>query len=253
MFIPNEIPATGAPALSAWPARFGMMMSEPSRAPDEKGDLAALPVGGGGSALPQTAADADAALMVQVREARDLAAFEELVRRYQDCVFNMVSRMLGDTRDADDITQQVFLRVWKSARRYKARAKFSTWLFTIARNLTLNEVRRRKRHPATSLDEPPPGAPPDSRPDNGAHERLGDTGQSSPSDQFLQSELEQALEDAIAALPEKQRLALILWRYQQLPYEEIAQVLKTSTSAVKSLLFRARTELKQKLAAYLEG
>src|SRR5436190_7640852 len=96
--------------------------------------------------------DPDAALMLRVR-AGDFAAFEELVNKYKQPVMNLVYRTLRDSTEAEDLAQHVFLQVFKSAHRYEVAAKFSTWLFTIARNLCLNEIRRRSRHPADSLDE----------------------------------------------------------------------------------------------------
>src|SRR3954447_4470136 len=96
--------------------------------------------------------DTDAALMLRVKQG-DRAAFEALVEKYKQPVMNMVYRTLRDATEAEDLAQHVFLQVYKSAHRYEISAKFSTWLFTIARNLSLNEIRRRSRHPADSLDE----------------------------------------------------------------------------------------------------
>src|SRR5437588_6893600 len=97
--------------------------------------------------------DPDAALMLRVREG-DREAFAELVDKYKQPVMNLAYRTLRDATEAEDLAQHVFLQVYKSAHRYEISAKFSTWLFTIARNLCLNEIRRRSRHPADSLDEP---------------------------------------------------------------------------------------------------
>src|SRR6185295_14352695 len=91
-------------------------------------------------------ADPDAALMLRVREG-DRSAFELLVEKYKQPVINLVARTIGDVTEAEDIAQHVFVQVYKSAHRYEVTAKFSTWLFTIARNLSLNEIRRRSRHP----------------------------------------------------------------------------------------------------------
>src|SRR6266498_5736502 len=100
--------------------------------------------------------DPDAALMLRVKRG-DRQAFEELVDKYKRPVTNAVYRILGDATEAEDLAQNVFVQVYKSAHRYRASAKFSTWLFTIARNLCLNEIRRRSRHRAESLDAPHPG------------------------------------------------------------------------------------------------
>src|SRR5688572_30789131 len=99
--------------------------------------------------------DPDAALMLRVREG-DRDAFAQLVEKYKQPVMNLVYRTLPDATEAEDLAQHVFLQVYKSAHRYEVAAKFSTWLFTIARNLCLNEIRRRSRHPADSLDATSP-------------------------------------------------------------------------------------------------
>src|ERR1700742_1333756 len=96
--------------------------------------------------------DPDAALMLRVKQG-DTAAFTELVEKYKQPVMNLAFRTLRDATEAEDLAQNVFVKVYKSAPRYKSTAKFSTWLFTIARNLCLNEIRRRSRHPAESLEE----------------------------------------------------------------------------------------------------
>src|SRR5207237_4513461 len=104
--------------------------------------------------MPENA-DPDAALMLRVKQG-DTAAFTELVEKYKQPVMNLAYRTLRDATEAEDIAQNVFVQVYKSAERYKVSAKFSTWLFTIARNLCLNEIRRRSRHPAESMDAPHP-------------------------------------------------------------------------------------------------
>lgn len=186
----------------------------------------------------------DIALMARVRQA-DMAAFERLVEIHQHRVVGTVARMIGDAQDAEDIAQQVFLRIWKSAGRYRPSAKFTTWLFTITRNLVFNELRRRRRHPADSLEA-------EVTTDSTARSlRESETRQ--PDRTCLDREMQEAIQHAIDALPEPQRLAVVLRRYEELPYEEIATVLKTSVSAVKSLLFRARGQLRESLAAYLRG
>src|SRR5438094_7900440 len=96
--------------------------------------------------------DPDAALMLRVKEG-DRDAFEMLVEKYKQPVMNLAYRTISDATEAEDLAQHVFLQVYKSAHRYEVSAKFSTWIFTIARNLCLNEIRRRSRHPAESLDE----------------------------------------------------------------------------------------------------
>src|SRR5438105_2143455 len=157
----------------------------------------------------------------------------------------MIHRTLRDATEAEDIAQNVFVQVYKSAERYKVSAKFSTWLFTITRNLCLNEIRRRSRHPAQSLDEV--SAENEDQP----RHQVEDLKNHSPPDTLLQKELEEKVELALAALPEKQRTALLLCRQDELSYEEIAEVLECSLSATKSLIHRARETLKQILKPYL--
>ncbi|MEO6848176.1 MAG: sigma-70 family RNA polymerase sigma factor [Chthoniobacterales bacterium] len=182
----------------------------------------------------------DIALMLRVRDG-DLDSFHALVVRYQYRVVGTVTRMLGSEDEAEDIAQQVFLRVWKSASTYKHQAKFNTWLMTITRNLVFNEIRRRKRHPTQSLNEEF-----DDRP-----KQYEDATSPSPSDQIQEVELQMAIDAAIESLPEQQRMAVVLRRYEDLSYDEIAKILSTSVSAVKSILFRARIELRDKLQKYL--
>src|SRR5690242_11478495 len=128
--------------------------------------------------------DPDAALMLRVKQG-DLGAFETLVEKYKQPVMNLVYRTLPDPTEAEDLAQNVFLQVFKSASRYEPSARFSTWIFTIARNLCLNEIRRRSRHPADSLDEP-------SGPDEDqAPRQVEDKRERLPPDALLQHELEE--------------------------------------------------------------
>jgi len=182
--------------------------------------------------------------LMQRTAAGDMAAFEQLVEVHQRRVVGTVAKMIGDDQDAEDIAQQVFLRVWKSAANYRPSAKFTTWLFTITRNLVFNELRRRKRHPTDSIDAE----------ENAHHpsKSVRETETGNPDRAFLQREMQEAIQAAIDELPEPQRLAIVLRRYEDLPYEEIAEVLNLSVSAVKSLLFRARSQLRTSLARYLD-
>ena len=172
----------------------------------------------------------------------DTEAFERLVTIHQGAVIGTVAKMLGDATEAHDVAQQVFIRIWKSAARYEPKAKFTTWLFTITRNLVFNETRRRSRRQTVSSDE---------REDE-YELQIADPEASGPSENLERKELMQAIDEAIQSLPEKQRLAVVLRRYEGMPYEEIAKVLKTSVSSVKSLLFRARGQLKVRLSKHLD-
>src|SRR6266508_1826044 len=171
----------------------------------------------------------------------DTSAFEKVIERHQALVAGTAARMLGSNSDVEDIAQQVFIRVWKSAHRYVPRAKFTTWLLKITRNLVFNELRRAKRRAQVPLQSEP-----------GAKEiPLKDETNPAPDASLLEEELQRAIEEAIMQLPESQRMALVLRRYEQLSYEQIAEVLDLSVPAVKSVLFRARTELRVRLSRYL--
>ena len=188
----------------------------------------------------------DAALMLRVKQG-DTAAFAELVDKYKQPVMNVAYRMLHDATEAEDLAQVVFVQVFKSADRYRVSSKFSTWLFTIARNLCLNEIRRRARHQMESIEAPHPeheGQP--------LHQ-FEDKQTASPPERLLHGELKAKIEQAMAELPENQRLAIALCRQEDLSYEEIARVLDCSVSATKSLIHRGRETLKQKLKPYLQS
>jgi RNA polymerase sigma-70 factor (ECF subfamily) len=180
-------------------------------------------------------------LMLRVKEG-DVQAFEQLVEMHQRAVIGTVARMLNNLDDAHDVAQQVFIRVWRSAPRYEPSAKFTTWLFTIMRNLVFNEMRRRGRKREVSMEER----------QEEHHLEPVTAERTNPDTVVAQSELEAAIDRAIQTLPEKQRLAVLLRRDVDMPYEEICDVLKMSLSAVKSLLFRARNDLKEKLKGYLD-
>ena len=186
---------------------------------------------------PSEANAVDFTLMERIG-AGDHQAFRELVERHQNAVIGTVAKMLGNASESEDIAQQVFLRIWRNAKRYRPDAKFTTYLFTITRNLVFNESRRKSRKKEVSSDEREENsnclveASPDRQPDA----------------ELLQAELQQAVDAAIASLPETQRMAVVLRRYEQLSYEEIAETLELSVSAVKSLLFRARTTLRESLS-----
>lgn len=186
--------------------------------------------------------DAEDVRLMRLIGGGDTAALEALIERHQALVVGTVARMLGSNSEVEDIAQQVFIRVWRSAARYVPQAKFTTWLLKIARNLVFNEMRRSKRHVSVPLQS-----------EAGAKEIPVKTDPAqAPDRSLLDRELEQAIAKAIAELPDTQRMAVVLRRYQDLSYEEIADVLDLSVPAVKSVLFRARTELRVRLKAYLQ-
>jgi len=188
-----------------------------------------------------TEIESDVALMLRVKDG-DHEAFRTLIERHQRAVINVIYRAIGDAWEAEDLAQRVFIQVFRSAGRYKPTAKFTTWLFTITHNAILNERRRRARHAAESLEAM---ARPDDSDEAGVH--LADTRAADPAREAAERELQQRIQQAIEQLPEAQRTAVILCRFEGLAYEEIAQVLDCSVSAVKSLLHRARQTLKEQL------
>ena len=170
----------------------------------------------------------------------DTGSFRRLVERHQRMVIGTVARMIGSA-DAEDLAQQVFINVWKSAPRWRPEARFTTWLMTITKRLVFNESRRRTRSRLL----------PQSYEEIRVPERVDRA--PLPDELLQQRELSLAIERAMALLPEKERLAVVLRQQEGMPYEEIATVLGVSVPAVKSLLFRARNSLKQRLANHLPG
>jgi RNA polymerase sigma-70 factor (ECF subfamily) len=170
----------------------------------------------------------------------DEKAFTELVRRFQGRVINLVSRVLNDRECADDLAQEVFVRVYVHRRNYRHGSRFSTWLFTIAANLAKNEIRRRVRkrnwYSLDALQEMLKDSAP----------QLADPSEGRESS-LEREQLQAAVGRAIATVPEKYRLALVLRDIEGLPYEEIAQVLGIPGGTVRSRINRARGMLKRKL------
>jgi RNA polymerase sigma-70 factor (ECF subfamily) len=185
----------------------------------------------------------DVAWMRRVQSG-DTDALALLINEHKNRVAAGVARMAGPGFDAEEITHEVFVRVWKSAARYEPSARFTTWLFTIARNLVLNEIRYKTRHPTVSRDA--------LAKEGGAMDECAHETGVRPDSALLASELEEAIDVALQALPENQRTAVVMRRYEELSYEEIASVLEVSVSSVKSLLFRARTTLRESLRQYLD-
>ena len=184
----------------------------------------------------------DLALMADVARG-DENAFAKIVEKHQPAVLGTVAKMTNQSPDTEDIAQQVFIRLWKSAERYQPTAKFTTFLFTITRNLVFNATRKKSGKNQSSIDE--------------LEENWGQTIEdkkfdSRPDKSIEQNELRQEIDRAISSLPEKQRLAVILRRCEKMPYEEIASILGISVPAVKSQLFRARTALRESLGRYLK-
>ena len=184
----------------------------------------------------------DLALMADVARG-DEDAFAKIVEKHQPAVLGTVAKMTNQSPDTEDIAQQVFIRLWKSAERYQPTAKFTTFLFTITRNLVFNATRKRSGKNESSFD---------ALEENWGQSIEDKNSDSRPDKSIEQNELRQEIDRAISSLPEKQRLAVILRRYEKMPYEEIASTLEISVPAVKSQLFRARTALRESLGRYLK-
>lgn len=173
----------------------------------------------------------------------DEEAFRTLVERHQSRVYAIIFRLVPDAAQAEDLTQEVFLRVFRTAKRYEPMAKFSTWLYRIACNVGLNAIRSARRGRTTELAS--------ANEEEGWRRELPDPRTPPPHARLDAQELQSRLADAINALPENQRIALVLSKYEHLSYDRIARTLGCSTMAVKSLLSRARCNLRDSLVRYL--
>ncbi len=184
----------------------------------------------------------DVQLMLDVK-AGDELSFELLLRKYRTPLVNFLYRMVRDTAVAEDLAQEVFLRVYRARQEYVPSAKFTTWMFRIATNLALNSVRdNRHRQMEISMDQSV-----DTGEDEPRAMEVADRAPSVEQELVARSRADMIMR-AIHALPEKQRAAVLLHKYQELDYDEIARVLKCSESALKSLLFRAYETLRVELA-----
>jgi RNA polymerase sigma-70 factor, ECF subfamily len=184
----------------------------------------------------------DVQLMLDVK-AGDEQSFELLLRKYRTPLVNFLYRMVRDTAVAEDLAQEVFLRVYRARQEYAPSAKFTTWMFRIATNLALNSVRdNRHRKMEISMDQSVDAGEDEQRP-----LEVPDRSPSVEQELVARCRAELIMK-AIHSLPEKQRAAVLLHKYQELDYDEIARVLECSESALKSLLFRAYETLRVELA-----
>jgi len=173
----------------------------------------------------------------------DEAAFDALVQAYSGQLFALFTRFLGQVPEREDLVQDVFLRVIRARERYQPSARFSTWLYRIAFNIAVNKTQR-------SGDE--------ARLDDGGGEldlaarEVRDPRLEDPSSTMERGDVVAAVREAIAALPESQRMALILAKYNEMPYADIAEVLQSSEKAIKSMIHRARENLRVRLAPFLQ-
>jgi RNA polymerase sigma-70 factor (ECF subfamily) len=214
-------------------------------------DRGLLAVSGGASrssgeadALLRSDGLTDAEVMLRVK-AGDQSAFEYLVQKYRRPIVNFMYRMAHNAAVAEDLAQEVFLRVYRSRASYEASAKFTTWLYRIATNLAANHARdTRHERPETmvSLDAPD---------DNTGMTLDVPDDTMTAEETLLRRERLVAIRQRVQALPERQRVAVVMHKYQQMDYHQIAEVLKLSESATKSLLFRAYETLRVQLKEFV--
>ncbi|HWP44548.1 MAG TPA: sigma-70 family RNA polymerase sigma factor [Blastocatellia bacterium] len=199
-------------------------------------------IGLGGSRSIEAANDHE--LLAAIRDG-DEAAFQEIVRRYRNPITNFVFRMIDDYERSVELAQETFIRVYTSASRYQANYSFSTYIYRIATNLAISELRRRKRRKLVSLFSPFEN-------DNGEPVEIDPPDLNPLQDEaMIDDERRKAVARAITSLPEKYRAAIVLRDVEGLSYDRIAEVLKLSEGTVKSRINRARNLLKEKLSAYI--
>ena len=197
---------------------------------------------------PYEQSDPDVALMLRVGN-DDARAFEELVRRYQSRLLTVMTHMISNRDAAEDLTQEVFLRVFSARRSYKPDAKFATWLYTIAHNVVHNWRRKRARRREIQI------AGGDGQ---GSHAAIGLSqlavagSAQMPARNLDRSEMSEVVRAAIETLGERQRMAILLSKFEQMSYVDIGQTMDLTVPAVKSLLTRARTNLRELLAPYYD-
>jgi RNA polymerase sigma-70 factor (ECF subfamily) len=183
--------------------------------------------------------------MLRVRE-DDERAFAELLERYWARTFGHFCRLLGDRQDAEDLTQEVFLRLYRSRKRYQPRAKFATWLYHITQNVARNAIRSRRRRPCVRLDVLAGG-------EDGPFVAglLSDPGEA-PSRPVERAEVARVVRTAVSGLAGRQRTAMELHQFEDWTYTEVAAEMDMSPEATKSLLYRARNQLRASLALFMQ-
>ena len=185
--------------------------------------------------------ESDIELMMRTKSGDD-SAFTELMKRHYKGLVNYIYRFTNNKETSEDLAQEVFLRVYRSAGGYEPQAKFSTWLYKIATNLCLTRAKSRSRENNQSLDE--------------LQENTGDFEDSNSENAYdivFRKQIKEAIFEALESLPEKERIAIILCKYEELPYEEVADVIGCTVGAVKTHVYRGRMKLIEKLKPFLKG
>lgn len=190
------------------------------------------------------AAQLDDRHLVNLARKGDLAAFEELVRRYQPKVYQLVYRMVGDPDDAADLAQDTFLRAFLGLSRFRGKSSFYTWVYRIAVNQTLNFLKKKRLRAAPSMDDTEMGV-------ERSQEYLEQATVRTPDKEVAVSELGNRLNAALAKLSDKHRTVVVLHDIQGVPHDEIARMLRCSPGTVRSRLFYARKQLQKELAEFL--
>jgi RNA polymerase sigma-70 factor (ECF subfamily) len=198
-----------------------------------------------GTAFPDAdAAETDAEIMLRLK-AGDVSGFDFLIGKYRKPIIHFMFRMVHNQAVAEELAQEVFLRIYRSRETYRAEARFSTWLYRIATNLGVNYARDNKQERAAStvyLDEPDT--------ETGIMHDVADATPGAEA-KILRRERMQAIREHVMALPERQRMAVLMHKYEEMDYRQIGDVLKLSESATKSLLFRAYQTLREKLKDFV--
>jgi RNA polymerase sigma-70 factor (ECF subfamily) len=192
--------------------------------------------------------DPDVRLMLQVREG-NAAAFEALVAKYQNKLVMVLGHLVSDRSLAEDLAQDVFVRIYRARERYVPTAKFSTWLYTITHNVASNALRKASRRKEVNLKSSPSGSMPVRPLDTMAKAKSA----LMPTRGIDRSEVSIVVREAIQMLGERQRMAMLLSRFEGMSYQEISDTMGLSTQAVKSLLSRARRNLRDILGPYVES
>jgi RNA polymerase sigma-70 factor (ECF subfamily) len=201
------------------------------------------------TAVPTTSPylrDPDVQLMLRARDG-DEGAFSELVMKYQDRLVGLLANMVGHSDNAEDLAQDVFLRIYRARNGYEPNAKFSTWLFAVAHNVACNSKRSRSRRKEVQLQPPPSGDA-----GNVSEQFVADKSGLMPTRMFAKKELQDKVQQAMASLNERQRMAVLLHKFEGMSYADIGAALDMTPQAVKSLLSRARDNLRLQLENYVK-